>query len=332
MENLQTAVLMMNEGCFMASVDLRHAYYSVPIKDEFRKYLKFTWKGKLYRYTCFPNGLCNCPRYFTELLKPVYAHLRGQGFLSTSFIDDCYLQGATIAECQENVRATVSLFECLGFVIHKEKSVLHPCKELKYLGFVLNSESMTVKLTRQRIEKITESCQQILEKTLVVIRELAQLIGQLVASFPGVMWETLYYRELEKQKIQALRMNKGNFDKKTKLTEAAIKEVKWWLENLGGAFMPIGREIVLTTDASTSGGWGAVCNSVCTRGRWSQEEKGKHINILELKAVEFGLKSFESEITGKHVKVLSDNSCTVAYIAHMGGTQSEECNSIARNI
>ena len=27
----------------MASVDLRHAYYSVPIKAEYRKYLKLKW-------------------------------------------------------------------------------------------------------------------------------------------------------------------------------------------------------------------------------------------------------------------------------------------------
>ena len=31
---------------------------------------------------CFANGWANCPRYFTELLKPVYAFLRAQGFLS----------------------------------------------------------------------------------------------------------------------------------------------------------------------------------------------------------------------------------------------------------
>ena len=95
MENLSTATQMVTEGCFMASVDLRHAYYSVPVKPPFRKYLKFKWKGRLYQYTCFANGLSNCPRYFTKLLKPVYAHLRSKGYLSTAFIDDCYLQGQT---------------------------------------------------------------------------------------------------------------------------------------------------------------------------------------------------------------------------------------------
>ena len=79
-------------------------------------------------------------------MKPVYATLRSQGYLSTSFTDDSYLQGSTLEECTENVAKTVELLDSLGFIIHKEKSVLKPCKELRYFGFVLNSEDMTVTL------------------------------------------------------------------------------------------------------------------------------------------------------------------------------------------
>ena len=67
MENLQSATEMMTKGCYMASVDLRHAYYSVSVAPEFRKYLKFEWRGQLYSYTCLPNGLSCCPRFFTSL-------------------------------------------------------------------------------------------------------------------------------------------------------------------------------------------------------------------------------------------------------------------------
>ena len=141
MENLSAATKMMRTGCYMASVDLQHAYYSVPIHPNFRKFLKFKWRGQLYAYTCFANGFTNCPRCFTKLLKPMYALLRAQGFLSASFIDDCYLQGQTISECQENINATVDLFQTLGFTIHDEKSVLEPTKTL-----------MTVTLSPQKAD------------------------------------------------------------------------------------------------------------------------------------------------------------------------------------
>ena len=101
MDNLTSATQMMTRGCYMASVDLRYAYYSVPIKAEYRKYLKFKWKNQLYQYTCFPNGLSNCPRYFTKLMKPVFATLRSKGYLSTSFTDDSYLQVNILVACTE---------------------------------------------------------------------------------------------------------------------------------------------------------------------------------------------------------------------------------------
>ena len=54
----------------MTKVDIKDAYCSVPILLEHHKYLKFYFRGKLYQFTCLPNGLCSGPRKFTKLLKP----------------------------------------------------------------------------------------------------------------------------------------------------------------------------------------------------------------------------------------------------------------------
>jgi hypothetical protein len=160
------------------------------------------------------------------------------------------------------------------------------------------------------------------------------LIGQLVASFPGVVWGPLYYRELETLKTQALKRNKGNYEASVALTNDAKREIEWWKTNLLDSFAPIQRndpQIVMTTDASTSG-WGAVCESVKTGGRWLLSEKQYHINVLELMAIELALKSFAVKIANAHVKILSDNACAVAYITHMGGSQSVQCNAVANRI
>ena len=91
MDTIWTVIGMMRPGCYMASIDLKDAYYSVPIHKDYQKYLKFQWQGKLHMYTCFPNGLAICPRKFTKLLKPVFSSLRSIGHLSVIFIDDSYL-------------------------------------------------------------------------------------------------------------------------------------------------------------------------------------------------------------------------------------------------
>ena len=97
------AVKMMKPGCFMASIDLKDAYYTVPIFHAHQKYLKFIFNGTLYQYTCMANRLSCAPRVFTKLLKPVYATLHNLGYLSLGYIDDSYLQGDTSSECLENV-------------------------------------------------------------------------------------------------------------------------------------------------------------------------------------------------------------------------------------
>ena len=75
----------------MASIDLKDAYYSVPIISTDRKFLKFEWKGTLYQFACFPNGLALCPRKFTKLFKPVFSFFRQLGHISVPYIDDSWL-------------------------------------------------------------------------------------------------------------------------------------------------------------------------------------------------------------------------------------------------
>ena len=158
MDSLKTVTDLMTQGCYMASVDIKDAYYAVPIATEHQKCLQFRWRDKLYQYTCLPNGLASAPRIFTKLLKPVFNILRQKGYLSSSYIDDCYLQGATYGECHDNEQETVMLLEDLGFPIHNEKSVLIPSQVLTFLGFVLNSVTITVQLTISRKQKLKTSC------------------------------------------------------------------------------------------------------------------------------------------------------------------------------
>jgi len=69
MDTLHTITKLIEKDCFMASIDLKDAYYSVPITREDRKYLRFLWQGTLFQFTCLPNGLSCAPRKFTKLLN-----------------------------------------------------------------------------------------------------------------------------------------------------------------------------------------------------------------------------------------------------------------------
>ena len=333
MDTVHTCVALMTKRCFMASLHLRDVYYSVPIHVAHQKFLKFKWAGQLYKFVCLPNGLACAPRIFTKLLKPVYSNLRLKGHISSPYLDDSFLLAENYEDCLTNVQETLTLLTKLGFIIHTEKSLLQPAQIIEHLGFVFNSLDMTVRVNLVKITKFRQSAKNILSKKKLTIREVAQLIGTMVSCFTGVEYGQLFYRGLEILKADYLKQERGNFDAHMYLTGQTKDDIRWWVDNIGmGKKVSHGvAAMTLKTDASFKG-WGAVTDDTRTGGRWDQSEMEGSINVLEMKAVYFGLKALCAQFTDTHIKVLTDNTTTVAYINHMGGSHSNPCNDVARDI
>lgn len=337
MDTLKTVLQLVQRDCFMASIDIADAYYTVPIHTAYQKYLKFQWQGMLYQYTALPNGYSDAPRVFTKLLKPVFAQLRRLGHVVVGYIDDIYLQGNTELECHKAVKTATELLENCGFVIHQEKSCFVPAKRAVYLGFEINSAEMTVSLTEDKKLKYIQSCDSLAKLDTVSIRELACVIGKIISTFPGVPFGPLHYRTLELAKIKALHMNDQKFDASVKISDDMKAELRWWSESLLDAKNVITKgsiDIEMMTDATLTN-WGAKCGVSTAGGVFTPQEllrtKG-NINACEMLAVFLSLQAFLFQLKGKKVLIRSDNMTTIAYIAHMGGTKSAICNSLAYEI
>ena len=193
---------------------------------------------------------------------------------------------------------------------------------------------MTIALTGDKKAKVKANCKILLPKTNTTITELAQLVGTLVSCLPGVQFGKLHYMTLEIEKNVALRKHKGQYEVQLTLPSSLKDELSWWIENMGKAFNPISHgnpTIELRTDASKKG-WGAYLDGDTTQGLWSVSESQLHINELELTAVHFAVQAFGERLQNKHVKILCDNSTTVAYVNGMGDTISPGCNQIVYDI
>lgn len=133
------------------------------------------------------------------------------GHIALGYIDDAYLQADSEYDCLENIKYTIQIMTKLGFVIHEGKSVLTPTKEIVFLGFILNSSEMNVRLTPEKANRVYETCQNALQSHYITLQQLAEFIGLLVSSFPGFTYGPLYYRYLELDKIKGLRLSKGDY-------------------------------------------------------------------------------------------------------------------------
>ena len=328
METLQSILNLITPNCYLASIDLKDAYYTVPVHPDYTKYLKFFWKGQLYKFLLLPNGLCSGPRKFTKLMKPPIATLRVAGHIVAIYIDDLINVVLTYKECLDNIEVSINLLQSLGFVIHFHKSILTPSKNITLLGFQINSDSMTVKLTEEKKVTLLQSCKDLLECRTGTIRHIARVLGLITSSLPGVKYGGAHYRRLEYDKIIALRKHHGSFDAKATISTEAVYELKWWCKNIPTSYniSKATPRLTVQTDACLTG-CGAVFYGTKTNGQFTQRKQSMHINSLELLPVKFGFKTF-IKTHNVHVKLLSDNSTTVHGINRMGSSKSVSCNAI----
>lgn len=135
MDTLQSAIWLMKQNCYMASVDLQDAYNSVHINEDYQKFSDLAREDNCFSSLVYLMVFLVPHASLRKFLKPVYATLRKEGHLNVGYIDDSYLQGDTIHECQTNITDTCCLFQELGFIIHPVKSVLRPVQPLVFSGF-----------------------------------------------------------------------------------------------------------------------------------------------------------------------------------------------------
>ena len=159
------------------------------------------------------------------------------------------------------------------------------------------------------------------------------MIGLIISYSQAFDYGLAHVKSLENDKIHALRVNAGNFDASMKLSKKAKQDVAWWNDNilLSGKHIELASpDIVLYTDASYEG-WGAHSGPSLAGGRWNYDELQFHINVLELKAIFLALQSFCHE-RAQHVRIMTDNTTALAYVKHMGGVRSIQCNEVAHDI
>lgn len=334
LENRKLAESLITKHDYLATLDLKEAYYLVSIHEGHRKFLRFHFQGQLYEFNCLPFGLSTAPFVFTKLMKPVIGLLRSKGLLSVIYLDDFLLIGHSRETCLDNIHQTERLLKELGFVINYKKSILNPSKQITFLGFVFNSENMVLSLPESKQSSIKGQLDKFQRLSSCTIREFSQLIGTLVAVCPAVPYGLVYTKGFERQKFLELNISGKDFESRMQLPDSLSNDLKWWsnhilLSKKLISWKPFILEIF--TDASLTG-WGVYCQGKSSHGHWSKEERDMHINQLELLAVYFGLKCFASTHRNCRILLRVDNTTAISYVNRMGGIKYQALNLLAKEL
>ena len=336
METLKTVTKLVVPGCWFYSLDLADAYYSIPVHKDLRKYLRFEFEGKLYQYTCMPNGYKDAPRIFTKLLTVPLGKIRKELQATIAgYIDDTLGVEIGDKEALAHIpKEAAKRLEQFGFTINWKKSQLGLSQKIVFLGLEIDSENMIIAIPKEKATSIKSAIVDLLKMEEYPIREVCRVAGKIVATGPANRFARLYSMRCLVEVQEALDLANGDYDSIMRLSTEAMEDLREQSRRLVGCKRPIydpDPDMIVKTDASHLG-WGAFAPFRDDRfrsfgGRWGPEDLGKHINTLETIAAALGLKyALTDGSEGKHVRLRSDNTTAVSVIKKQGDTKCKERN------
>ena len=150
--NSRFVLLSAREGDFLASLDLKDAYFQMPFHPSSRKLLRFTSEGTVNQFRALCFGLSTAPQVFTRVFATVSAWAHSHGIRLLRYLDDWLVLSSSEREAKQAVQSLLSICRTLGIVIN-EKSDLVPSQTAKYLGMTIDTEAGKVFLSLARVEK-----------------------------------------------------------------------------------------------------------------------------------------------------------------------------------
>ena len=158
----------------------------------------------------------------------------------------------------------------------------------------------------------------------ITARDLHRLLGMLVFMALLVRQGRLHLRPVQWRAAAAWCQRTGSWSDRITVPQWVLSEVAWWASPAILQGLPLAAkevEMTLFTDAS-SFGWGAQLGSRSTWGQWSASQRSWHINAMKMQAVINAVRDFLPHLRSRVVRLMCNNTVTVAYIKSERGTRS----------
>ena len=325
METVASVLLSVREGDFLASLDLKDAYFQIPIHGSSRKLLRFMSEGTVYQFNALCFGLSTAPQVFTRVFAAVSAWAHARGIRLLRYLDDWLVLSSSEKKAKESIRELLSICRTLGIVINEMKSDLVPSQSAKYLGMTIDTGAGKVFPSLARVEKFLTVAERFCSMQSPPAQLWQVVLGHLASLERLVPHGRLRMRSLQWHLKSQWSPESDPPSLPVALPEEARRDLSWWMVRdhllVGVRFGTPAPDLHLYSDASSSG-WGAHLLDQNVSGVWSAQEKLLHINLLEMKAMFLALQAFQEVVSGHHVTAMCDNSTVVAYVNKQGGTVS----------
>ena len=230
------AAELLYEGDYQVSMDLKSFYYHLSIYPPHQKFLGIAadlpdGSRRFYQYTVLPFGLAPAAAIMTRIVKPILAYLASLGIRASIYLDDLKVNAPTKSLAWEHYQITRDVFRRAGFVISVEKSdeFSDVSQRKLYLGFIMDSVSMTASASAEKLESVTRFIEEKLRRPKISVKDLAKVAGRLAALRPAFGYLVLLVTRSAYAAIE-MHVDKFGWSGYLHLTDDIIRELRLFLE------------------------------------------------------------------------------------------------------
>ena len=335
-------------GTLLAKLDLEDAFKSIPVREQDWPLLGSTFImfnpdtqafEKQYFYDkVLQFGCRSSPKLFSDFARAANLVMKNRGVTySDQYLDDFITMGAADSpECKCNLDIMMAACKDLGFSLNPKK-IVQPTTCLEFLGIILDTEAMEMRISDERLNDIIQELLQWQCKCKVTKRQLLSLIGKLIFVCRVVRAGRTFLQHL----IELAKTAKCLHHKIT-LTPPAQLDIAWWI-----AFLPtwnkksvffeeawISDEVLhIYTDASNmalSGYFNGDWFVLPFTGQFTPLLL-QSINWRELCAILLAAATWGSKWQGQRILLHCDNMCVVECLNH-GSSRSPELMQLIRKL
>jgi hypothetical protein len=193
--HLQRALELTEKDDYQVTYDLKSAYHHIQIHDLQTKFLGAAFltedgRRQYFIFLYLPFGLASAVHCITKLMKPINSYLHASSIRHSIFIDDGRILSKGQEKAEEDRKFVYDVLTKAGWTIEQKKSdsAGDASQEKCYLGFVINTVSLTVRLKTDKKEAIKQSVLKTLDfdNQKIQIRELAKTLGKMVSCEPAL--------------------------------------------------------------------------------------------------------------------------------------------------
>ena len=181
METIQSVLLSVRHGDWIASIDLKEAYLQIPVHPESCPFLRFVAHGQVYQFTALCFGLSTAPQVFSRVVAPVSAILHSWGIRMRRYLDDWLVQSSSRDSLLRDLQVMLDLCRELGIVVNPEKSHLVPSQVVQYLGVVLDAQSFRASPSPDCIARLQSTAGEFLSSADPPASTWLSLLGMLTS-------------------------------------------------------------------------------------------------------------------------------------------------------